>query len=51
MIAEVLFTQSRTNLQRSWAETSYQVASLRDNAECVAEEFERISYADDRAFG
>ena len=43
---QVLFTQSRANLQRSWSETSYRVAALRDNAESVAEEFERISYAD-----
>ena len=44
---QVLFTQSRTNLQRSWSETSYRVASLRDNAESVAEEFDRISYIDE----
>jgi phosphoribosylformylglycinamidine synthase len=43
---QVLFTQTRANLQRSWAETSYNVAALRDNADSVAEEFERISYAD-----
>ena len=43
---QVLFTQTRANLQRSWAETSYHVAALRDNADSVAEEFERISYAD-----
>ena len=43
---ETLFSESRTKLQLAWSETSYQVASLRDNAECVREEFERISYAD-----
>ena len=43
---KVLFSQSRANLQRSWSETSYQVASLRDNADCVREEFDRISRAD-----
>ncbi|MDG1311433.1 MAG: phosphoribosylformylglycinamidine synthase [Porticoccaceae bacterium] len=43
---QVLFSQSRANLQCSWSETSYQVASLRDNAECVREEFARISHAD-----
>jgi len=44
---QMLFSQSRATLQKSWSETSYQVASLRDNAECVKEEFERITQADD----
>jgi phosphoribosylformylglycinamidine synthase len=44
---QMLFSQSRATLQKSWSETSYQVASLRDNAECVKEEFERITRADD----
>jgi phosphoribosylformylglycinamidine synthase len=42
-----LFNETRTVLQRSWSETSYQMAALRDNANCVREEFERISYADE----
>lgn len=41
-----LFAESRAILQRSWSETSYQVASLRDNADCVEEEFARISMPD-----
>ena len=41
-----LFGQPRSVLQSAWSETSYQVASLRDNADCVAEEFARIASAD-----
>ncbi|MGB2287399.1 MAG: phosphoribosylformylglycinamidine synthase [Porticoccaceae bacterium] len=41
-----LFSESRSVLQSTWSETSYQMASLRDNADCVAEEFARISSAD-----
>ena len=44
---KTLFAQTRANLQRSWSETSYHLASLRDNADCVAEEFERVSYVDE----
>jgi phosphoribosylformylglycinamidine synthase len=42
-----LFNETRTVLQRSWSETSYQMAALRDNAHCVREEFERISSTDE----
>jgi phosphoribosylformylglycinamidine synthase len=41
-----LFSEPRSVLQSAWSETSYQVASLRDNADCVAEEFARIADAD-----
>jgi phosphoribosylformylglycinamidine synthase len=43
---EMLFACDRTALQACWSETSCQVASLRDNAECVEQEFERIGKAD-----
>lgn len=43
---EILFACDRAALQSCWSETSYQVASLRDNAECVKQEFERIGSAD-----
>ena len=43
---EMLFACDRAALQACWSETSYQVASLRDNAECVEQEFERIGKAD-----
>ena len=39
---EILFAYNRAALQACWSETSYRVASLRDNAECVQQEFDRI---------
>ena len=41
-----IFHDSRANLQSAWSETSFQVASLRDNADCVRQEFERLQVAD-----
>jgi len=43
---EILFACDRAALQACWSETSYRVASLRDNAECVQQEFDRILQAD-----
>ena len=43
---ESIFHDSRANLQSAWTETSFQVASLRDNADCVRQEFERLQVAD-----
>ena len=40
---ERIFQDSRASLQSAWSETSFQVASLRDNAECVRQEFERAT--------
>ncbi len=37
----------RTRLQSLWAETSYRMQTLRDNAECAAQEFGRIADAHD----
>jgi len=34
--------EDRADLQRLWAETSYRVQSLRDNAECAQEEFDNM---------
>jgi len=39
-----IFTESRSTLQKLWSKTSYEVAKLRDNPECVNEEFESISH-------
>ncbi|MEP1596346.1 MAG: AIR synthase-related protein, partial [Halieaceae bacterium] len=41
-----LITDSRARLQALWARTSYEVQSLRDNPECAAEEFARITESD-----
>ena len=43
---EILFACNRAALQACWSETSYRVASLRDNAECVQQEFDRILHPD-----
>ncbi len=39
--ARCVFSAARSALQSTWAETSYRIAALRDNAECAREEFER----------
>ncbi|MBJ9976807.1 phosphoribosylformylglycinamidine synthase [Pseudomonas sp. S75] len=39
---EVLFDDDRRLLQRQWAETSYQIQRLRDNAECAEQEFDAL---------
>ncbi len=42
-----IFYDSRVNLQRAWAETSYQIQRLRDNPECAQEEYDRLLDAQD----
>lgn len=44
---EEIFSESRTLLQSYWAETSYQIQSLRDNPECAQQEFEQIQDRED----
>jgi phosphoribosylformylglycinamidine synthase len=39
---ETLFSESRVDLQRAWAETSWRLQALRDNPECAQQEFDRI---------
>ncbi|CAK17071.1 phosphoribosylformylglycinamidine synthase [Pseudomonas entomophila] len=39
---EELFKGDRRLLQRQWAETSYQVQRLRDNADCADQEFDAL---------
>jgi phosphoribosylformylglycinamidine synthase len=41
-----LFKRPRADLQRTWTETSYRMAALRDNADCAREEFENIASDD-----
>ena len=36
----------RVELQKAWSETSYQIQSIRDNAECAQQEFDNISDED-----
>ncbi|GJM12280.1 MAG: phosphoribosylformylglycinamidine synthase [Pseudohongiella sp.] len=42
-----LYTQSRVELQRRWAATSYHMQSLRDNSICASEEYDQILDAED----
>jgi phosphoribosylformylglycinamidine synthase len=37
---QLLLDESRASLEQTWAETSFQIASLRDNPECARQEFE-----------
>jgi len=43
---EIIYDESRAELQRIWSETSYRVAALRDNADCAKSEFDRITQVD-----
>ena len=43
----ILFTQSRIELQRQWAATSYHMQSIRDNSVCASEEYDQILDAAD----
>ena len=45
--AETVIDEPRADLQRLWAETSYRIQSLRDNADCAREEFDNLLDADD----
>lgn len=39
---KLLFEDSRSNLQRQWMQTSYQMQILRDNPECAQQEFDGL---------
>ena len=41
-----LYRHTRTGLHRMWSETSFHIASLRDNPACAAEEFALLGDAD-----
>jgi len=45
--ARLVFEAPRSELLRAWAETSYRMAALRDDAECAREEFESLADASD----
>ncbi|MGV8899356.1 MAG: phosphoribosylformylglycinamidine synthase [Burkholderiaceae bacterium] len=40
--AKLIYKQSRVDLQRLWSETSWRIASLRDNPACADAEYDRI---------
>jgi len=43
--AKLVFGAPRTELLQAWAETSYRIARLRDDAECAQEEFDALADA------
>ncbi|WP_207063979.1 phosphoribosylformylglycinamidine synthase [Motiliproteus sp. SC1-56] len=43
---EEIYSESRVQLQRWWAQTSYEIQALRDNADCAREEFDGLLEAD-----
>ncbi|MBI3371374.1 MAG: phosphoribosylformylglycinamidine synthase [Betaproteobacteria bacterium] len=45
--ARAVFSESRVELQRAWAETSYCMQALRDHPECAQEEYDRLLDAGD----
>ncbi|MDP6968610.1 MAG: phosphoribosylformylglycinamidine synthase, partial [Gammaproteobacteria bacterium] len=44
---EEVLVDSRTDWQRTWAETSYRLQAMRDNADCAQQEFDRLLDASD----
>ncbi|NND59705.1 MAG: phosphoribosylformylglycinamidine synthase, partial [Gammaproteobacteria bacterium] len=44
---DTVIDESRIDLHKAWAETSYLVQSRRDNPRCATEEYERIDDSDD----
>ena len=42
-----LISETRTDLQRAWSETTYQMQKLRDNPVCAQQEYDRILDASD----
>ncbi|MFA6443302.1 MAG: phosphoribosylformylglycinamidine synthase, partial [Sterolibacterium sp.] len=45
--AKLAFAAERSELQRTWSETSYQIARLRDDPACAQEEFDSLLDASD----
>jgi phosphoribosylformylglycinamidine synthase len=42
-----VFSADRAELQKTWSETSFRIQSLRDNADCAAQEFARLDEKND----
>lgn len=40
--ASLIYRNTRSDLQRTWAKTSYHMQKIRDNAECAEQEYENI---------
>ncbi len=46
--AKPVFSRPRAELQKTWTETSWRIARLRDNPKCADQEYARASDPDDR---
>jgi phosphoribosylformylglycinamidine synthase len=44
---DVLLSESRIDLQRLWTRTSYEIQSMRDNADCAQQEYDNLLDAND----
>jgi phosphoribosylformylglycinamidine synthase len=47
---KVIYSKRRSELHRLWSETSWRIARLRDNPECVDQEYERLLDEQDPGF-
>jgi phosphoribosylformylglycinamidine synthase len=47
---KVIYAKRRSELHRLWSETSWRIARLRDNPECVDQEYERLLDEQDPGF-
>lgn len=47
---KVIYNKRRSELHRLWSETSWRIARLRDNPECVDQEYERLLDEQDPGF-
>ncbi len=50
-VGKEVLRESGVNLQRAWSETSYRMQSLRDNASCAQEEYDRLLEVNDPGLG
>ncbi len=44
---QIIYQEKRSRLQKYWAENSYRMQALRDNADCAKQEFERLDDEND----
>jgi len=45
---DLILQESLINLRQAWSETSYQIASIRDNAECVEQAYKALTNKNDK---
>ena len=48
--AKIIYAKKRSELHRLWSETSWRIARLRDNPDCVDQEYERLLDEQDPGF-